>query len=187
MQRLIVVTMLALALSAQAQEPSFEALGQAPIVAGDRVRARDRALDEALRQAVEQATATVLDPAELEARAAGVARSGTAQAALVAHVGITPGGTIRGTDDLVAAAHADVKLVEPDGRASATGSAERAGYAVSFARAAESSARLAVAEAARAIEPALAQRWSGEAAPSGGVAVALTRLTARAGDQALTP
>ncbi len=47
----------------------FEALGQAPIVAGDRVRARERALDEALRQAVEQATATVLEPAELVARA----------------------------------------------------------------------------------------------------------------------
>src|SRR5438067_11585922 len=52
-----------------AQEPMFEALGQAPVVAGDRVRARDRALDEALRQAVEQATATVLDPGELVARA----------------------------------------------------------------------------------------------------------------------
>src|SRR2546423_8561701 len=52
-----------------AQEPMFEALGQAPIVAGDRVRARERALDEALRQAVEQATATVLEPAELVARA----------------------------------------------------------------------------------------------------------------------
>src|ERR1700759_762883 len=47
----------------------FEALGQAPIVAGDRVRARDRALDEALRQAVEQATATVLEPGDLVARA----------------------------------------------------------------------------------------------------------------------
>ena len=47
----------------------FEALGQAPIVAGDRVRARERALDEALRQAVEQATATVLEPTELVARA----------------------------------------------------------------------------------------------------------------------
>src|SRR3954470_3295601 len=54
---------------ASAQEPMFEALGQAPIVAGDRVRARERAMDEALRQAVEQATATVLEPAELVARA----------------------------------------------------------------------------------------------------------------------
>jgi Flagellar assembly protein T, N-terminal domain len=53
---------------AAAQEPSFEALGQAPIVQGDRVRARERALDEAMRQAVEQATATVLQPAELVAR-----------------------------------------------------------------------------------------------------------------------
>src|SRR3954451_18039427 len=58
-----------LAAPALAQEPMFEALGQAPIVAGDRVRARERALDEALRQAVEQATATVLEPAELVARA----------------------------------------------------------------------------------------------------------------------
>ncbi len=38
------------------------------VVAGDRVRARDRALDDALRQAVEQAVATVLDPAALVAR-----------------------------------------------------------------------------------------------------------------------
>src|SRR5256714_9314602 len=52
-----------------AQEPMFEALGQAPIVAGDRVRARERALDEALRQAVEQATATVLEPGDLVTRA----------------------------------------------------------------------------------------------------------------------
>src|ERR1700761_3081977 len=57
------------ALPAAAQEPLFEALGQAPIVAGDRVRARERALDEALRQAVEQATATVLEPSDLVARA----------------------------------------------------------------------------------------------------------------------
>src|SRR3954469_25577854 len=60
---------LLLAAPALAQEPLFEALGQAPIVAGDRVRARDRALDEALRSAVEQATATVLEPAELVSRA----------------------------------------------------------------------------------------------------------------------
>jgi hypothetical protein len=61
--------LIALAASAGAQEPAFEALGQAPIVAGDRVRARERAFDEALRQAVEQATATVLEPSELVARA----------------------------------------------------------------------------------------------------------------------
>jgi hypothetical protein len=54
---------------ASAQEPAFEALGQAPIVAGDRVRARERALDEALRQAVEQAAGTVLSPDELVGRA----------------------------------------------------------------------------------------------------------------------
>src|SRR5688572_11192803 len=59
----------ALAAPALAQEPTFEALGQAPVVGGDRVRARERALDEAFRQAVEQATATVLEPAALVARA----------------------------------------------------------------------------------------------------------------------
>ncbi|HZS41869.1 MAG TPA: flagellar assembly protein T N-terminal domain-containing protein [Polyangia bacterium] len=53
---------------AGAQEPSFEALGQAPIVSGDRVRARERALDEAMRQAVEQAAATLLEPDALVAR-----------------------------------------------------------------------------------------------------------------------
>src|SRR5438309_21968 len=65
----LVILLLAAPALVAAQEPMFEALGQAPIVAGDRVRARDRALDEALRQAVEQATATVLEPAELVARA----------------------------------------------------------------------------------------------------------------------
>src|SRR5207249_1023511 len=61
--------MLALAAApARAQDPSFEALGQAPVVAGDRVRARERALDEALKQALEQATATVLEPDQLVAR-----------------------------------------------------------------------------------------------------------------------
>ena len=53
---------------AAAQEPSFEALGQAPVVAGDRVRARERALDEAMKQAVEQAVGTVLEPDALVAR-----------------------------------------------------------------------------------------------------------------------
>src|SRR5690242_18940772 len=52
-----------------ADEPTFEALGQAPVVGGDRVRARERALDEALRQAVEQAASTLLDPDALVARA----------------------------------------------------------------------------------------------------------------------
>src|SRR5438094_6581451 len=39
-----------------------QALGQAPVVAGNRVAARDRALDDALKQAVDQALAYVLDP-----------------------------------------------------------------------------------------------------------------------------
>src|SRR5437588_4189666 len=69
MRAALVAIILALPVLTGAQEPMFEALGQAPIVAGDRVRARERALDEALRQAVEQATATVLDPSELVARA----------------------------------------------------------------------------------------------------------------------
>jgi hypothetical protein len=55
--------------SARAEEPSFEALGQAPVVGGDRVRARERALEDAMRQAVEQAAQTVLDPQALVARA----------------------------------------------------------------------------------------------------------------------
>src|SRR5207253_8057244 len=65
----VLALMVASASLAAAQEPMFEALGQAPIVAGDRVRARERALDEALRQAVEQATATVLEPGDLVTRA----------------------------------------------------------------------------------------------------------------------
>ena len=263
----------------------FEALGQAPIVAGDRVRARERALDEALRQAVEQATATVLEPTELVARASdlklriypkakcyvatyrildegeqppgtfqvhlsaavatarlardlsaatahaadagaaaqgarrgvrqrqrrrrrragggreGAARAGrraqrrrrmpgpqpcdparrprrwraaaAAQAALSAEVQVTPGGDIRGTTLVGADARAAVKLVEPDGRVSAAGDAERGGYAPSPAtrprrrRAPRWSRRRA------RIEPALAQRWSTAtpAGPAGGVTV----------------
>src|SRR4051794_1459099 len=64
-----VFLMIALAATAGAQEPAFEALGQAPVVAGDKVRARERAFDEALRQAVEQAAGTVLSPDELVSRA----------------------------------------------------------------------------------------------------------------------
>ena len=270
-----------LAAPAGAQEPMFEALGQAPIVAGDRVRARERAMDEALRQAVEQATATVLEPGELVARAsdlklriypkaksyvatyrildegeqppgtfqvhlsaavatarlardlsagttttmptgkkaravvcasvqgdgvdapaaaekalrevvlarnvdampgpqpcdppsvANVLRSGSGQAALTADVQVTPGGEIRGTTLVGAGARATVKLVEPDGRVSATGDAERGGYAPTAGDAATAAARAAVVEAARTIDPALSQRWSagGEAGPSGGVTV----------------
>jgi hypothetical protein len=315
MRNLALTIALVASLPAAAQEPSFEALGQAPIVAGDRVRARDRALDEALRQAVEQATSTVLEPSELvsraadlrlriypkaksyvtnyrildegeetagtfqvhlsaqvatarlsrdltpsspgvsrpsaksravacadvklppppslpeardglarlsttnaatpvvtaaatqalrdvlrarnvdampgpdpcdDARAADVAKSGAGQAALVAHVDVTAAGAIRGTDDVAATARADVKLVEPDGRASAAGSAERGGYAPTLARAAESSARLAVGEAARSIEGALAQRWSGDASPSGGVPVRVTGVARWADYQAVT-
>lgn len=279
---------------APAQEPMFEALGQAPIVAGDRVRARDRALDEALRQAVEQATATVLMPDELVKRAsdlrlriypkaksyvttyrildegenppgtfqvhisasvatarlardlgptpgaptamgrkpravvcanvqgdgaeaavaadkalreivgarnvdpmpgpqpcdpaaaAQVVRSGTAQAALTADVQLADGGPIRGTDFVGADARATVKLVEPDGRVSASGDGGRGGYAATATDAAVAAARGAVQEAARAIEPALAQRWSTESGPAGGVRVRVTGLERWAEYVALT-
>jgi hypothetical protein len=57
------------AVEARAEEPTFEALGQAPVVGGDRVRAKERALDDGLRQAVEQAAAALLGPSELAARA----------------------------------------------------------------------------------------------------------------------
>jgi hypothetical protein len=272
---------------ARAQEPLFEALGQAPIVSGDRVRARDRALDEALRSAVEQATATVLEPAELVSRAsdlklriypkaksyvanyrildegeqppgtfqvhlsasvatgrlardlstspgvatiptattrkqravvcasvsgdgseaplaaekalrellnarnvdplpgpqpcdapgaASVVRSGTAQAALLADVQVKPAGEIRGTTLAAASARATVKLVEPDGRVSASGDAERGGYAPGPDAAGTAAARASVVEAARGLETALAQRWPGESGPAGGVMVRVTGL-----------
>lgn len=62
MRPLLAAVLVFLSATARADEPSFEALGQAPIVGGDRVRARERALDEAFRQAVEQAVATILSP-----------------------------------------------------------------------------------------------------------------------------
>jgi hypothetical protein len=61
--------------------------------------------------------------------------------------------------------------VEPDGRVSAAGDAERGGYAPSAGDAAVAAARAAVVEAARGLEPALAQRWSSDAGPAGGVSV----------------
>src|SRR5207302_3927342 len=95
-----------------------------------------------------------------------------AQAALTAEVQVTPGGDIRGTTFMGAGARATVKLIEPDGRVSATGEAERGGYAPSAGDAATAAARAAVVEAARTIDPALAQRWSGDAgSSSGGVSV----------------
>jgi hypothetical protein len=68
MRPLLVVCLMSM--TAFAQEPSFEALGQITVVGGDRVKARERALDEALRQAVEQAVATILDPPAVVARSA---------------------------------------------------------------------------------------------------------------------
>lgn len=295
MRTWVLAVMVAAPTLAAAQEPMFEALGQAPIVAGDRVRARDRALDEALRQAVEQATATVLEPAELVARAsdlklriypkaksyvstyrildegeqppgvfqvhlsasvatarlardlssgtgtappiasrkaravvcasvtgdgvdanaaaekalrevvlarnveampgaqpcdpptvAATLRAGSAQAGLAAQVQVTPGGDIRGTMLVGASARAVVKLVEPDGRISAAGDAERGGYAPSPGDAATMAARAAVVEAARAIDTALAQRWSGDSGPAGGVTVRVRGIERWAEYQALT-
>jgi hypothetical protein len=296
MRTLALAIVVAASSLAAAQEPMFEALGQAPIVAGDRVRARERALDEALRQAVEQATATVLEPNDLVTRAsdlklriypkaktyvstyrildesenppgtfqvhlsaavatgrlardlststgststsssstrpravvcasvqgdgidappaaeralreiaaarnvdtmpgpqacdpasaASVVRSGTAQAALIAEVQVTPGGEIRGTSFVGAGARAAVKLVEPDGRVSASGDAEKGGYAPNAGDAATAATRAAVVEAARAIEPILAQRWSSSAGPSGGVTVRVRGVARWAEYQALT-
>jgi hypothetical protein len=295
MRQLAIVLAVGFALPAAAQEPLFEALGQAPIVAGDRVRARERALDEALRQAVEQATATVLEPSDLVARAsdlklriypkaksyvanyrildegeqppgtfqvhlsasvatgrlardlsgatanvavaavkktravvcatvngdgsdampaadkvlrelivarrvdalpgpqpcdpagaASVARSGSAQAALTAEVQVMPAGEIRGTTLAAASAHAVVKLVEPDGRVSASGDAERGGYAGAGSQAATAATRAAVVEAARTIEPMLAQRWSTQSGPTGGVVVRVTGMSRWAEYVALT-
>ena len=75
--KLLSVGLLLLTSLARAQEPtpmpapignSFEATGQAPIMSGDRVRARERALDDAFRQVVEHATQALLDPAIFSAR-----------------------------------------------------------------------------------------------------------------------
>jgi hypothetical protein len=70
-------------------------------------------------------------------------------------------------------ARSKLKLIEPDGRVSAEGEGERDAYAPSLPRAQEEAAREAVQDAARAIQPALAQRWA-PVAPSTGVAVRLT-------------
>jgi hypothetical protein len=70
-------------------------------------------------------------------------------------------------------AKARLKLVEPDGRVSADGEGERDAYAPSLPRAQEDSSREAMQDAARAIQPAMAQRWA-PVAPSTGVAVRLT-------------
>src|SRR5262249_28919490 len=59
---------LSTASTARAQGTSFEGAGQAPIVAGDKVRARARALDDAFRAAVDSAAAALLEPAVLAQR-----------------------------------------------------------------------------------------------------------------------
>jgi hypothetical protein len=295
MKKLTVAVVCAVALfdvvPARAQEPTFEALGQAPVVAGDRVRARERALDEAMKQAVEQAVATVLDPDQLVARnsdlrlriypkarsyvtnyrvldegdptqagvfqmhisaqvstgrlqrdlatpamvgtplprlsaklravvcvavqgadgippgagskdgeralsalltarnvelvappavcsdaaAAEAARVGAAQGAVVGSVDVKPAGPIRGTDRVAVHARGRVHVIEPDGRVSAEGDAERDAYDASLERAAAAAARDAVSDAARPVQPALATKWAA-AAPTGGVTVRLNGI-----------
>lgn len=59
---------LLIAAPALAQSASFEGTGEAPVAAGDWVRARARALDEALRQVIDAAAASLLDAAALAER-----------------------------------------------------------------------------------------------------------------------
>jgi hypothetical protein len=110
--------------------------------------------------------------------AAQAARGAAAQGAVVALVDTQPAGQsgpIRGTDLQSGHARARLELVEPDGRVSAQGEAERDAYGAHDARAREDAARDAVAEAARQIQPALAQRWT-KVSSSTGVTVRLTGL-----------
>jgi hypothetical protein len=69
--RLLIVALLCAATSGApwADEGWIEALGHAPVMAGDRAVARERALEEAMRQAVQQATSQLLTPAQVVARA----------------------------------------------------------------------------------------------------------------------
>jgi hypothetical protein len=69
---------------------------------------------------------------------------------------------------------------------SASGEAERGGYAPGPDQAGTAAARAAVVEAARTIEPALAQRFPGETGPAGGVAVRVNGLSRWAEYVALT-
>ena len=68
MRRLVAALVVLVAAPAQGQPAPFEGTAEAPITAGDRVRARSRALDEALRQVVDAAAASLLDPAALAER-----------------------------------------------------------------------------------------------------------------------
>jgi hypothetical protein len=58
-----------LAATVRAEEAWFESVGKVQVTGADRVKARERALEEALRLAVEAGSATVLDPAGLQAHA----------------------------------------------------------------------------------------------------------------------
>jgi hypothetical protein len=283
----------ALGAIAVAQEPTFEGLGQAPVVAGDRARARERALDEAMRQAVEQAVGTVLTPDELVARssdlklrfyprarsyvttyrvldegepqpgtfqvhlqaqvatarlqrelqsptpsvglprlpvklraivcaqsasseiaataakqvrdvlaarnveaiappdgctdesAAQAAKTSGSQGAVIAIVDAQEAGEIRGTEKHGGHARAKLHLVEPEGRVSAEGSAERDAYDATADRAAARAAREAVDEAALKLQPSLAQKWA-PVAPQSGVLVKVTGAGRWADLQAVT-
>jgi hypothetical protein len=124
------------------------------------------------------------------ASVAGVLRAGGASAALTSEVQVTPGGDIRGTTFVGATARANVKLVEPDGRVSAAGDAERGGYAPNAGDAATAAARAATVEAARGIDSALAQRWPSDGGagvgPAGGVTVRVRGVERWAEYQAVT-
>ena len=288
---------------AGADEPSFEALGQVPVVGGDRVRARERALDEAARQAVAQAAATILDPDQLVARnsdltlriyprartylvnyrvlteteenglfelriSAQVAtaklsrdlsapvvnrpptalralacarmagkpaeapspdkqslipqpaqtstqavleaaqkalgeilksrnveliggdcsvaaiRAAQAQGALVAVVEVAPSGLIRGSDKLSAHAKVHLGLVDPDGKEGAGTDLERDAYDADAGRASARAASEAVLDAAVALQPSLAARWS-PVSTTRGIVVRLSNLLVWADYQTL--
>lgn len=63
-----VILGLVMGANGNAEEGTFEATAQAPILAGDRVRARERALEDGLRQAVAQAAEGLLGPEQAAAR-----------------------------------------------------------------------------------------------------------------------
>ncbi|HUS65535.1 MAG TPA: hypothetical protein VMZ28_13380, partial [Kofleriaceae bacterium] len=110
-----------------------------------------------------------------DATAAEAARVGAAQGALVGLVELKPAGPIRGTDRVAAHARGKVHVVEPEGRVSAEGEGERDAYDATLERAGAVAARDALSEGARAVQPAMAQKWA--AAPvTGGVSVRLTGI-----------
>src|SRR5262249_19658875 len=104
------------------------------------------------------------------------ARAKSAQGAVMGAVELEPAGAIRGSDRVAAHARARLRLVDGDGKLLADGSGERYAYEATETRADEAAAAAAVDEAARALGPALAQRWRGDA-PVAGVRVRVARLS----------